>query len=439
MKKTTLFFTVLLIFTTIITSFSFPVSADDDIVIVLDPGHGGDDYGTSGKLDGKTYYEKNLTRKVTEYLWNYLSQYNGVKVYLTNYDDQKISIQTRGQTAGDLKADLMISLHMNAVSGAPHAWGGTEIYVSKGTYRPEYARTTTAIGEKILKKFKAFGLADRGVKTRLTDETDSYYNYPNGGKSDYYGIIRYSLYEDVPAMIIEHGFMSSYNDLAFLSKDDNLKKLANATAESVAEYYHLSKGSGRKMVMKPQSKLTISDMPTTLSVGDEPVTLKATGGSGNGILRFESNDKEVLRIDGDKLIIVGPGKANITAVKGTDGEYQATKSSNYIRITVNDGPAHKTPVVNPATPTQTPTSTPTPAQNTSGSPSANVSSPSESTSDRTPSFISVTPDKSSSGSNKDKTIVIIGAIIGGIAAAIVISSLVRIAIVKSQKKNYRRH
>lgn len=38
-------------------------------------------------------------------------------------------------------------------------------------------------------------------------------------------------------------------------------------------------------------------------------------------------------------MIVGEGKANITAVKGTDGTYLPMPSENYIRITVEDNGA----------------------------------------------------------------------------------------------------
>lgn len=238
---------------------------------------------------------------------------------MTRYDDVKLSVLTRTKVAADLKADLMVSLHMNALENADY-FGGSEIFVPKGNYRPALAEEATEIANKILSKFETLGMKKIGTKTSLLGH-DEYYDYPNGEPADYYGIIRFCVQENIPSMIIEHGYLSNQKDLSFLSKDDNLKKLAEATGKSIAEKYGLSKGGGKKITLQKQNAVVIADLPTTLTVGTAPITLSASGGSGNGIMRFESNDKNVLQIVGNQLVIVGEGKANITAVKGTDGAY----------------------------------------------------------------------------------------------------------------------
>lgn len=346
----------ILIISLILILSAMPVYADTGMVIVLDPGHGGSDNGSKGVLNGETIYERTLNNMVTEHLCNALLEYDGVKVYLTrhyNDNESKPTLQTRGFFAGDINADLMISLHMNALDNAAY-WGGSEIYVHAGTYLPDGAKKTTAIAKDILSRFENYGLTNRGVKTRVIDD-DDYYLYPNGAYADYYGIIRYAATVGVPAMIIEHGFLTNKDDITFLSKSENLKKLAEATAAAVAKEYGLTKGTGELITLKKQSKITIGDLPTTLMVGDEVTTLTASGGSGNGTIHFQSNDTEVLIIKDNKLIAVGPGKANITAIRGSDGEYHPETSSNYIRITVNEA-ATPTPVQT-ATPTNSPTPT----------------------------------------------------------------------------------
>ena len=334
----------------LLAALTIPSGAAEETVIVLDAGHGGNDNGTQGTLNGTTYYEKNLNLKVTRYLWDALGEYGGVKVYMTRYEDTKLSILSRAKAAADLNADLMVSLHMNALEGADY-FGGSEIFVPAGNYRPELAEEASAIAEKILSEFEGLGMKKIGVKTSLLSH-DDYYDYPNGQQADYYGIIRFCVQENIPSMIIEHGYLSNKADLTFLSKDANLKALAEATAASIAEHYGLSKGSGTKITLQEQAPVVIADLPTQLTVGDEPITMRASGGSGNGEMRFESNDKNVLQVVGDQLVIVGEGKANITAVKGTDGTYLPMTSENYIRITVEDsGAAPITPEPEPATPT----------------------------------------------------------------------------------------
>ena len=405
----------------LLAALTIPSGAAEETVIVLDAGHGGNDNGTQGTLNGTTYYEKNLNLKVTRYLWDALGEYGGVKVYMTRYEDTKLSILSRAKAAADLNADLMVSLHMNALEGADY-FGGSEIFVPAGNYRPELAEEASAIAEKILSEFEGLGMKKIGVKTSLLSH-DDYYDYPNGQQADYYGIIRFCVQENIPSMIIEHGYLSNKADLTFLSKDANLKALAEATAASIAEHYGLSKGSGTKITLQEQAPVVIADLPTQLTVGDEPITMRASGGSGNGEMRFESNDKNVLQVVGDQLVIVGEGKANITAVKGTDGTYLPMTSENYIRITVEDsGAAPITPEPEPATPT--PNTEPTGSAGGQESPSGTGTepgSPQEST-------------QSNPQEGQNDTFPLIAAIVGGILAALLTAIIIRILVVRRRRK-----
>lgn len=405
----------------LLAALTVPSGAAEETVIVLDAGHGGNDNGTQGTLNGTTYYEKNLNLKVTRYLWDALGEYGGVKVYMTRYEDTKLSILSRAKAAADLNADLMVSLHMNALEGADY-FGGSEIFVPAGNYRPELAEEASAIAEKILSEFEGLGMKKIGVKTSLLSH-DDYYDYPNGQQADYYGIIRFCVQENIPSMIIEHGYLSNKADLTFLSKDANLKALAEATAASIAEHYGLSKGSGTKITLQEQAPVVIADLPTQLTVGDEPITMRASGGSGNGEMRFESNDKNVLQVVGDQLVIVGEGKANITAVKGTDGTYLPMTSENYIRITVEDsGAAPITPEPEPATPT--PNTEPTGSAGGQESPSGTGTEPGS-------------PQESAQSNpqeGQNDTFPLIAAIVGGILAALLTAIIIRILVVRRRRK-----
>lgn len=405
----------------LLAALTIPSGAAEETVIVLDAGHGGNDNGTQGTLNGTTYYEKNLNLKVTRYLWDALGEYGGVKVYMTRYEDTKLSILSRAKAAADLNADLMVSLHMNALEGADY-FGESEIFVPAGNYRPELAEEASAIAEKILSEFEGLGMKKIGVKTSLLSH-DDYYDYPNGQQADYYGIIRFCVQENIPSMIIEHGYLSNKADLTFLSKDANLKALAEATAASIAEHYGLSKGSGTKITLQEQAPVVIADLPTQLTVGDEPITMRASGGSGNGEMRFESNDKNVLQVVGDQLVIVGEGKANITAVKGTDGTYLPMTSENYIRITVEDsGAAPITPEPEPATPT--PNTEPTGSAGGQESPSGTGTEPGS-------------PQESAQSNpqeGQNDTFPLIAAIVGGILAALLTAIIIRILVVRRRRK-----
>ncbi len=92
--------------------------------IVIDPGHGGKDPGTSGK---KTK-EKDIALKISLKLGAYIEKnFPSVKVIYTRKDDRYVSLDERAALANKNKAQLFICIHANSLPGAPAY--GTETYV----------------------------------------------------------------------------------------------------------------------------------------------------------------------------------------------------------------------------------------------------------------------------------------------------------------------
>lgn len=82
-------------------------------VIVIDSGHGGKDPGTIGNyLRSK---EKNITLSYAKELYKQLKASKEYKVYLTRHKDVFINLKKRVELARQKKADLFISLHVNAI------------------------------------------------------------------------------------------------------------------------------------------------------------------------------------------------------------------------------------------------------------------------------------------------------------------------------------
>ena len=79
--------------------------------IVIDPGHGGDDVGARG---GGGAEEKALTLDVARRLRTLIEMRLGVRVILTREDDRAVSLDERAALANNSKADLFLSLHLNA-------------------------------------------------------------------------------------------------------------------------------------------------------------------------------------------------------------------------------------------------------------------------------------------------------------------------------------
>ena len=82
--------------------------------IMWDKGHGGTDPGTVGN----GLEEKNLTHKIVEYAMDYLNaEYTGFEQRTTRTGDQTVPLNKRDDGADAWKADVFISVHINAGGG----------------------------------------------------------------------------------------------------------------------------------------------------------------------------------------------------------------------------------------------------------------------------------------------------------------------------------
>ena len=80
--------------------------------IVIDPGHGGRDYGAPGYLKG--VHEKNVALNIAKKLAKKIREKLGCKVIMTRKGDKYLTLEERTAIANTKNADLFISLHTNA-------------------------------------------------------------------------------------------------------------------------------------------------------------------------------------------------------------------------------------------------------------------------------------------------------------------------------------
>lgn len=103
---------------------------EDVFDICIDPGHGGNDPGSSYKLNGKIYNESDLTLKVSLKLKEQLEQM-GLKVKLTREDDiylDPYGDEGRAVIPNEVNAKYSLSLHLNSAAGVMN-YGGVEVYI----------------------------------------------------------------------------------------------------------------------------------------------------------------------------------------------------------------------------------------------------------------------------------------------------------------------
>jgi len=95
--------------------------------VVLDPGHGGKDTGTTGTIRYRDKNEKDIVLSVALKVEKIIKkEMPHTKVVFTRKKDVFIPLKKRGEIANKAKADLFISIHVNA---AGYVAKGTETYV----------------------------------------------------------------------------------------------------------------------------------------------------------------------------------------------------------------------------------------------------------------------------------------------------------------------
>lgn len=195
-------------------------------VIVLDPGHGGENLGAeylAGTEAG--VLEKEMTLELAGLIREALSEQPDIEVYLTREDDRELSLKERAEFAEAVGADLLISLHFNASEN--HRLYGTEVWIS---VQKDYYEKTLPAALQFERQLAGMGLHSRGIKTRLGQSR----------QADYYGILRESVKLGVPAILVEHCHVDNMQDLEYWIQGDSLKRFAQADADAILAY--LSEG-----------------------------------------------------------------------------------------------------------------------------------------------------------------------------------------------------
>jgi N-acetylmuramoyl-L-alanine amidase len=207
-------------------------------IVVLDPGHCGRHTGASGN----GLREEKVTLDIALACQSYLDKYADITVYMTREDSGCCSalklgdcLVARNNYAKFLSADFLVSMHINAGSST----GANVLTAYQSGYNDNVRKETQAFGKLALKKLSALGITNRGLLLRRSGNNT---RYSNGRLADYYSIVRNGVLQNIPSVIIEHGYITSASDCnKFFKTAAKRKKVGQADAKAIIEYYGLSK------------------------------------------------------------------------------------------------------------------------------------------------------------------------------------------------------
>ncbi|NWG47055.1 MAG: N-acetylmuramoyl-L-alanine amidase [Alphaproteobacteria bacterium] len=220
-------------------------------VVVIDPGHGGNDPGAVSESGTR---EKEVVFKMAKALKSALETSGRYTVHLTRTDDRFIELSRRVQMARDLDADLFISLHADILDGVKVQ--GASIYtLSEKASDREAARLARKENAVDLLPGVDIESESQDVISILVDLTqrDTKNNSVRFARAllpefearsidlvnntHRFGPFRVLTAPDVPSVLIELGFLSSKGDEKNLLDEGWRTRMADAIRAGVDTYF----------------------------------------------------------------------------------------------------------------------------------------------------------------------------------------------------------
>jgi len=175
--------------------------------VVIDPGHGGDDPGTTG-ASGR--YEKHFTLELSRKVANLMKQVSWLEPHMTRQDDTYPTLEERAAFANNIGADLYVSIHGNAYTGSMR---GTETYY--------YDNTDKAFASILHRHVvQAAQTVDRNVR-----------------QADF-KVLRLT---KMPSALLEVGYLSDAAEEKRMLSEEFQDRVAAAIVEAVKEYLSASR------------------------------------------------------------------------------------------------------------------------------------------------------------------------------------------------------
>jgi N-acetylmuramoyl-L-alanine amidase len=218
--------------------------SEDSLRVIIDAGHGGADGGARGHGGLE---EKTVTLSVAKMLHAHLATMPGFDVYLTRTDDSYLTLRERAERANRMQADLFISIHANAGHRASAA--GIEIFIASRQADDKAALRLAALEnidstELILPMDQTQSLlADLALSDQLQHSahaasvmlaamTDELGAENRGVKRAPFWVL---LGSNMPAVLIETGFITNENESLLLSDDGYQNRMAHAMARALTQ------------------------------------------------------------------------------------------------------------------------------------------------------------------------------------------------------------
>jgi len=308
-KRIGIFAILLFFITTAFTITDGNPTANKLKTVVIDAGHGGKDPGAVYK----NIYEKDIALSVALKLGNYIStNYPNVKVVYTRSTDEFIELNERARIANANKADLFISLHVNA-NKSTDAYG-TETYIL-GLHRANenldiakrensvillednYSEKYEGFDPRSTESYIMFSLYQYvffeqsiDFAAKVQDQFKNTSNrYDRGVKQ--MGLLVLAR-TTMPGVLVELGFLSNLDEVQYLISDEGKDKLALSLFNAFSNYKDSFEKTGTKTNGKNNTSPVFSPIDTTKKVKPEThqTEIKTNNNTSNNNTNINTNN-----------------------------------------------------------------------------------------------------------------------------------------------------
>ncbi|MEZ8127317.1 N-acetylmuramoyl-L-alanine amidase [Vibrio splendidus] len=323
------------------------VKRQKDILIVIDPGHGGEDPGSIGP---SRKYEKNATLSISRKLAAQLNAVPGIKTRMTRNADYFVNLNRRVAIARENEAHLFISIHADAFT-TPQPRGGSVFVLNTRRANTEISRWIEN-KEKQSELLGGSGAAftgnidDKNVNQTLLDLQFSH------SQKEGYKLATTILSEmgkvaklhnskpintslavlrspQIPSVLVETGFISNPTEEKLLFQRSHQDKLARAVTKAVVKYLKANPPEG--IILSNATSSTGSVSQHKVSRGESlSVIASKYGTSTQTLMKFNNLKSSSLAI-GQVLKIPSSasGSSSSSAVK-TKTITHTVKSGEYL-------------------------------------------------------------------------------------------------------------
>ncbi len=260
-----------------------------DIVIAIDPGHGGKDPGARGPNGLR---EKDVVLKISRRLAEIIDSEPGMQAYLTRKGDHFVPLRDRMERARKAEADLFISLH--ADSFRDKRVRGATVYVLSPKGASDEAGRRLAARENAADLIGGVSLGDKDatlaevlldlsqnasvsasidVGNEIISEIGRISKPRKGRVQQAPFLVLKS--PDVPSILIETAFISNPSDEKNLGSSRYREQLSNAIFDGIEDYFQSNPPPGTRIAMAGKSGIhrTRGEAPYVIQRGDTLSTI----------------------------------------------------------------------------------------------------------------------------------------------------------------------